>query len=156
MKKVLKLQLSLWRSWNFKTYPILFVFHSQFEHYINKKVWSSNSKIHVFLLVGVAPICVIWPITTTLVVGDNTSYLQLHIEIVQWNSLFKSITLWHIITCEILQWWTPRIRALAFCDELPRELITTISKTCLVASFTLEHDFFTFPKLFINPLMTFS
>jgi hypothetical protein len=33
MKKVLELQLSLWRSWNFKTYPILFVLHSYFEHY---------------------------------------------------------------------------------------------------------------------------
>jgi hypothetical protein len=42
MKKVLKLQLSLRRSYNFKIYPILFVLHSYFEHYINKGVWSSN------------------------------------------------------------------------------------------------------------------
>jgi hypothetical protein len=27
---------------NFKTYPILFVFHSYFEHYINNVVWSFN------------------------------------------------------------------------------------------------------------------
>jgi hypothetical protein len=39
MKKILELQLSLWRSWNFKTYPILFVLHSYFEHYINKGVY---------------------------------------------------------------------------------------------------------------------
>jgi hypothetical protein len=37
MKKVLELRLSLWRSCNFKIYPILFVFHSYFEHYINKE-----------------------------------------------------------------------------------------------------------------------
>jgi hypothetical protein len=36
MMKVLEVQLSLWQSYNFKTYPILFVFHSYFEHYINK------------------------------------------------------------------------------------------------------------------------
>ncbi len=36
MKKVLELQLSLWGSCNFKTYPILFVLHFYFEHYINK------------------------------------------------------------------------------------------------------------------------
>jgi hypothetical protein len=36
MKKILELQLSLWGSWNFKTYPILFVLHSDLEHYINK------------------------------------------------------------------------------------------------------------------------
>jgi hypothetical protein len=36
MKKNLKLQHSLWGSYNFKTYPILFVFHSYFERYINK------------------------------------------------------------------------------------------------------------------------
>jgi hypothetical protein len=34
MKKVL--ELSLWGNYNFKTYPILFVLHSYFEHYINK------------------------------------------------------------------------------------------------------------------------
>jgi hypothetical protein len=42
MKKVLKLQLSLGRSCNFKIYPILFVLRSYFEHYINTGVWSSN------------------------------------------------------------------------------------------------------------------
>jgi len=42
MKKVLELQLSLSRIYNFKTYPILSVLHSYFEHYINKGVWSSN------------------------------------------------------------------------------------------------------------------
>jgi len=36
------IKISLWKSWNFKTYPILFVFQSYFEHYINKWVWSSN------------------------------------------------------------------------------------------------------------------
>jgi hypothetical protein len=36
MKKVLELQFSLWRSYNFKIYPILIVFYSYFEHYINK------------------------------------------------------------------------------------------------------------------------
>jgi hypothetical protein len=36
MKIVLKLQFSLWKSCNFKTYPILFVLYSYFEHYINK------------------------------------------------------------------------------------------------------------------------
>jgi len=41
MKKLLELELSLWGSCNFKTYPILFVVHSYFEHYINKGVWSS-------------------------------------------------------------------------------------------------------------------
>jgi len=34
MRKILELQFSLWGSCNFKTYPILFVFHSYFEHYI--------------------------------------------------------------------------------------------------------------------------
>jgi hypothetical protein len=34
MEKLLELQLSLWGSCNFKTYPILFVLHSYFEHYI--------------------------------------------------------------------------------------------------------------------------
>lgn len=119
-----------------------------------KKIWllSKDSPKEV----DVATICVIWPITTILVVGDNTSNLWLHIERGHWNSLLKSITLWHIIACEILWWWTPKTCALAFCDELPPKLITTISKTCFVASFTLEHDFFTSPKLFINPFMTFS
>jgi hypothetical protein len=42
MKKVLELQLSFWGSCNFKIYPILFVFHSYFEHYTYKGVWSSN------------------------------------------------------------------------------------------------------------------
>ncbi len=36
MKKNLELQFSLRRNYNFKTYPILFVFHCYFEHYINK------------------------------------------------------------------------------------------------------------------------
>jgi len=36
MNKVLELQLSLEKSCNFKTYLILFVLHSYFEHYINK------------------------------------------------------------------------------------------------------------------------
>jgi len=34
MKKLLEFQLSLWGSYNFKTYSILFVFQSYFEHYI--------------------------------------------------------------------------------------------------------------------------
>ncbi len=42
MKKILELQFSLLGSCNFKTYPILFVLHSYFEHYINNGVWSSN------------------------------------------------------------------------------------------------------------------
>jgi hypothetical protein len=42
MKKVLELQFCLWGSYNFKTYPILFVLHSYFEHYIKKGVWSYN------------------------------------------------------------------------------------------------------------------
>jgi len=42
MKKVLESQVSLWKNFNFKIYPILFVFHSYFEHYINKGVWSFN------------------------------------------------------------------------------------------------------------------
>jgi hypothetical protein len=42
MNKVFDLQLSLWGSYNFKIYPILFVLHSYFEQYINKGVWSSN------------------------------------------------------------------------------------------------------------------
>jgi hypothetical protein len=33
MKKILELQLSLWGGCNFKTYPILFVLQSYFEHY---------------------------------------------------------------------------------------------------------------------------
>jgi len=36
MRKVLELQFSLWRNYDFKTYLILFVPHSYFEHYINK------------------------------------------------------------------------------------------------------------------------
>jgi hypothetical protein len=36
MRKVLELQLNLWQSCNFKTYAILFVLQSYFEHYINK------------------------------------------------------------------------------------------------------------------------
>jgi hypothetical protein len=45
MKKVL--EVSLWASYNFETYPILFVLHSYFEHYINKGVWDpiSNQEI---------------------------------------------------------------------------------------------------------------
>jgi hypothetical protein len=42
MKKVLELQLCLGGSCNFKTYPILFVLHFYFEHYINKGVCLSN------------------------------------------------------------------------------------------------------------------
>ncbi len=42
MKKNLKLQFSLKGCFNFKTYPIFFVFHSHFKHYINKGVWSSD------------------------------------------------------------------------------------------------------------------
>jgi hypothetical protein len=42
MKKVLELQLSLRGSYNFKTYPVLFVCHSYFEHDVNKGAWSSN------------------------------------------------------------------------------------------------------------------
>jgi hypothetical protein len=40
--KVLDLQFSLGGSYNFETYPILFIFHSYFEHYISNGVWSSN------------------------------------------------------------------------------------------------------------------
>jgi hypothetical protein len=47
MKKVLELQFSLWRSCNFKTYPLLFVLHFYFEHYINKGVWSSNLTLKI-------------------------------------------------------------------------------------------------------------
>jgi hypothetical protein len=36
MKKVLELQVSLWRSCNFKTYPHIVCFPFLFEHYINK------------------------------------------------------------------------------------------------------------------------
>jgi hypothetical protein len=42
MKKKIELELSLWGTCNFKTYPILFVLQSFFEHYINKGVLSSN------------------------------------------------------------------------------------------------------------------
>jgi hypothetical protein len=38
MGKILELQFNLWRGCNFKTYPIFFILHSYFEHYINMGV----------------------------------------------------------------------------------------------------------------------
>jgi hypothetical protein len=52
MKKVLELQFSLWGSWNFKIYPILFVPQSYFEHYINNGVWSTNFTLRKFVHMG--------------------------------------------------------------------------------------------------------
>jgi hypothetical protein len=50
MKKVL--ELSLWGSYNFKTYPILFILHSYFEHNINKGVCGIQFHIKKFVHMG--------------------------------------------------------------------------------------------------------
>jgi len=52
MKKVLELQFSLYGSCNFKTYSILFVFHSYFEYYINKEGVSIQFHIKNFVQMG--------------------------------------------------------------------------------------------------------
>jgi len=52
MKKILELQLSLEGSYNFKTYPILFVLHSYFEHYVNKSGIPIQFHIKKFVHMG--------------------------------------------------------------------------------------------------------
>jgi len=52
MKKVVKLQLSFLESYNFKIFPILFVLHSYFEHYISKGGMPIQFHIKKFVHMG--------------------------------------------------------------------------------------------------------